>query len=256
MSTELVTVNNYYEKIQSSINSYKDFMGKLSRDPIRSNNENTERVSNAIVQANHATQNALKTIDDDLFFGFSQMSSGLSDVSREIGHMNANMNIAFARLGNVIEASSHRICSKLDELNNIMTNPALTKSREFYKRAITNYNKNYYEEAVEDLQKAIAENKTDYMAWFLLGKAYLFGVSKFVNIIDLDKAIESFTNSAKYIDHDAGNYPEAKQMASEIWFFLGLAQHSKGIDELHNQNNEGFSISIQNAYDSDRKSVV
>ena len=86
MSTDLVTVNYYYDKLESEVRSYKDFMESLSRDQIRASNQNAEQITSAVVNANYATRNALRNIDQSMFVGFSQMSSGLANVSREIGY--------------------------------------------------------------------------------------------------------------------------------------------------------------------------
>lgn len=128
---------------------------------------------------------------------------------------------------------------KLDEIHNILNNPLLTQSRELYRRALDNYKRGLYEEALEDGLGAVEKNKTDFISWYLLGHIYLFGAGKFSNVIDVDKAEEAFLNAAKYIDYDLGKSEEANSLGSEIYYYLGYARLIKSNDLLvENKNDE------------------
>jgi len=229
----------------------------------------TDKITSTIIDAQIATEKAISNnaqeINRTLNYGFSDVSrqvnaidntvqigftnvskqistmdntmrTGFSDVSRQIGVMNASMNMAFASLNSTVQESAQTICDRLDIMNNIMNNPSLTKSRELFRRASVNYNKGFYDEAIEDLLQAISSNKTDYISWFLLGKTYLFGAGEFSTVIDLNTAIESFKNAVKYITPDAKTHGDARLMAAEICFFLGLAEQTKAMDILHAEN--------------------
>jgi tetratricopeptide (TPR) repeat protein len=76
-----------------------------------------------------------------------------------------------------------------------------------------------------------------------MGKNYLFGVSEFSNIIDLDKAVEALAAAAKYIRPDITESDDAKKMASEIWFHLGLAKYVKS-NELIVKNIKEEAVSF------------
>lgn len=153
--------------------------------------------------------------------------------------INNTLEIGFDRLAeqmaeaaDAINAMSDKICSKLDEIHDIVNNPLLTQSRELYRRALTNFEKGYYEEALEDIKAAVEKNKTDFISWNLLGQIYLFGAGKFSNVINLDEAENAFFNAAKYIDADIGQSEEADKLASEIYYYLGYTRLVKSNDML------------------------
>lgn len=155
--------------------------------------------------------------------------------------INNTLEFGFDMLSNKLDAMSDRICSKLDQIHDIVNNPLLTQSRELFRRALNNYNRGYYEEALEDCSGAVEKNKTDFISWNLLGHIYLFGAGKFSNVIAVDKAEEAFFNAAKYIDSDIGHSDEANILASEIYYYLGLARLIKSNDYLiENKSNESY----------------
>lgn len=146
--------------------------------------------------------------------------------------MNNTISLGFSNMESKLDEVADRICSKLDEIHDIVNNPLLTASRELYRRALTNYDKGFYEEALEDCKAAVEKNKTDAISWDLLGQIYLYGAGKFSNVIDLDKAEESLSNAAKYVDPDIGKSDEANELASEIYYNLGYVRLVKSNDLL------------------------
>lgn len=159
-------------------------------------------------------QHGFNSINNTLEIGFDRMSAQMADIA------------------DAINAMSDKICSKLDEIHDIVNNPLLTQSRELYRRALTNFEKGYYEEALEDIKAAVEKNKTDFISWNLLGQIYLFGAGKFSNVINLDEAENAFFNAAKYIDADIGQSEEADKLASEIYYYLGYTRLVKSNDML------------------------
>lgn len=159
-------------------------------------------------------QHGFNSINNTLEIGFDRMSAQMAEVA------------------DAINAMSDKICSKLDEIHDIVNNPLLTQSRELYRRALTNFEKGYYEEALEDIKAAVEKNKTDFISWNLLGQIYLFGAGKFSNVINLDEAENAFFNAAKYIDADIGQSEEADKLASEIYYYLGYTRLVKSNDML------------------------
>ena len=135
--------------------------------------------------------------------------------------VNNTLSFGFARINDSITAMTEVICDKLDKIHDILNNPRLTAARELYRRAATNFEKGYFEEALEDCLQAVEKEKTDYFSWYLLGNIYLYGAGKFSNTIDLPKAEDAFFNAAKYIDADIGSSDEAKEFASQIYYGLG-----------------------------------
>ena len=135
--------------------------------------------------------------------------------------VNNTLSFGFERINDSITAMTEVICDKLDKIHDILNNPRLTAVRELYRRAATNFEKGYFEEALEDCLQATEKEKTDYFSWYLLGNIYLYGAGKFSNTIDLPKAEDAFFNAAKYIDADIGSSDEAKEFASQIYYGLG-----------------------------------
>ncbi len=144
-------------------------------------------------------QQGFDSINNTLEFGFKMVASGLA-------------------------AMSEKICNKLDEIHDIVNNPRLTAARELFRRASTNFEKGYYEEALEDCKQAVEKEKTDYLSWYLLGQIYLFGAGKYSNVINLTEAENAFENAAKYIDADINSSEEAKELASQIFYHLSYTK--------------------------------
>ncbi|GHU24625.1 hypothetical protein FACS1894164_11690 [Spirochaetia bacterium] len=202
-----------------------------------------EEQTYAVVGSQEAIARNITATNRYLLSGFSglaaqnaqlsrEVSSGFSELSYQMGKLGSTFAIGFARTIDTMRESSQAICDKLDAINENVSNPFLVKSRELYRRALVSYTKGFYEEAVEDLNEAIKINKTDYISWFLLGKTYLFGAGEFSCVIDLDASITALSSAAKYIKPDTAGYSEARLMASEICFYLGLARQTKAKELL------------------------
>ena len=257
----------YYDSGVAGKLSYNDYRQKIAMtrditDSIASNTDRsiaanaffTESIKSRIVDAQIATTNAMFNNTQDMIVAFS---SGLSGVSRQIGAMSANMGMAFAALNTTVQESAQAIYERLDTMNDILNNPSLTKSRELFRRASVNYNKGFYEDARNDLLDALASNKTDYISWFLLGKTYLFGAGELsTTVIDLDAAVDALKNAVRYITPDARDDVEARVMAAEMCFYLGLAQQTKAMDLFYAKNKmdcrnylEQAGVSYSQSYD-------
>ncbi|MDR0515502.1 MAG: hypothetical protein LBH25_00480 [Fibromonadaceae bacterium] len=108
-----------------------------------------DEINSAIVNAQIATSKAIynnaQELKGTLMMGFSgvssQLQSGVSNISRELGVMDSSMNMGFALLNRAVQQSSKSICDRLDNINNTLKNPLYTESRELYNRAALNYNK-------------------------------------------------------------------------------------------------------------------
>jgi alpha-tubulin suppressor-like RCC1 family protein len=225
-----------YKDYRQKVAMTRDITGAIARNTDRSIAANaffTESINARIVDAQIATTTAMYNNTQEMI---GALGAGFSDVSREIGEMNATMSMGFAALNSAVQKSAQNICDRLDTMNDILNNPSLTKTRELYRRASTSYDKGFYEEAKNDLLEALASNKIDYISWFLLGKTCLFGASEFSSVIDLDAAVDALKNAVKYITPDARKQEEARALAAEMCFFLGLAQQTRAMDALHAHN--------------------
>ena len=193
-------------------------MRQMSTGIQTSINKNTYAVVASANMLQSTFQNGFDSINNTLDLGFA-------GVSMEIGCMSASMSAGLSMLSEKMEKWGTEICDKLDKIHDIVNNPLLTASRELYRRAVTNTSKKFYEEALEDIKGAIENNKTDYISWGLMGKLYLFGMSEFSDVVDVQKSLEAFTNACKYITPDIEESEDAKKLASEYYFYLGYADY-------------------------------
>jgi alpha-tubulin suppressor-like RCC1 family protein len=257
-----VPVPFYYNSFTAKEQSYVDYMGNLHNSINSAIEENADRqiaanalfsseIQSTLISNQIATETALYNHTQQLD---STLKSGFSDVSRQLGDMGSAMTMGLASLNRSVQESSKAICDKLDAINDTLKNPLYTQARELYNRAFQNYNKELYEEALEDLQEAIAKNKTDPFSHLLLGQTYLYGISEFSKVIDLNAAIDAFRNAAKYITPEAKAHHVLCPAAAEIWFFLGLAYQTKANDDLHNANKTEYENNLNEAKNAYGKS--
>jgi tetratricopeptide (TPR) repeat protein len=271
MASELSTLSGYYDRKTAHDMDYREYMGKqamvkdIGTEIQRSTDQqmimtamtgikisdridqSAERIEHSMVRMQTGIQTSIKAqtlaivasqaaLAYTFNKGFDKINNtldmGFSGISNQLGEMTASFSMGFFSIEKAIEKMSKEICDRLDALHDIMNNPLLTQSRELYRRAVTNYNKGFFEEALEDIKSAVEKNKTDYISWFHFGKIYLFGVSEFSNVIDLEKAVENFVTAAKYNKPDITESADARRMAAEIYFYLGLASYSKSNDLL------------------------
>lgn len=213
-STYETAVRNQLSRLQNSNvmlrNSIRDMEYGIRSD-IR---QSTYAIVASQAMLAETFQHGFSSVNNTLEIGFDRMSARMADIADSIDSM------------------SDKICSKLDEIHDIVNNPLLTQSRELYRRALANFEKGYYEEALEDIKAAVEKNKTDFISWNLLGQIYLFGAGKFSNVINLDEAENAFFIAAKYIDADIGQSEEANKLASEIYYYLGYTRLVKSNDML------------------------
>ncbi|MFP3043274.1 hypothetical protein LQZ19_15780 [Treponema primitia] len=236
----LGTSGESYRNYLSHAAMTKDIVGSVERGAaanVAATAIATRQISGAINEqgaaiARHITANT--AVLEQGFSGLLQQgaetNARLYSIESGLGSIRADFNQGMAQLNDTFTRVGAAICDRLDAIDEKLSNPVLMQSRELYRRAATNYNKGFFEEAVEDLRKALDIYKTDYLSWFLLGKVYLFGAGEFSCVMDLDKSIAALESAAKYIKPDAAGHGEARLTAAEILFFLALARQTKARD--------------------------
>jgi hypothetical protein len=245
MINELALYEEFWSRknMVSSAGAYSDNMERLARNEISSIdnlNQSIETQTHALIASQaalaHTMNQGLGEVNNTMNQGFGQINNtlqaGFYGISNQLGYMTATMNTGFLNLENTINRMNAQVCEKLDALYNATIRPLLTKTREYYYLATESYKGGLFDDALDYINKALAEYKTDYISWFLQGKIYAFGASKHCNVIDLDKAINAFQNAAKYNEQYIGKSDEARRMAAEIHYNLGTAQFSKSNDLL------------------------
>jgi tetratricopeptide (TPR) repeat protein len=248
MANELVIADTYYSRTTAMGYGYRDFVANLAKSQTgeltgamreNSNREIAATVASASMVA-ESVQRMQAGITAAIGNQTEAIQAGFGRVADELGRMSSEMHLGFARTEAAVARLSSDICGRLDKIANILENPRGTAARELYNNAFVNYRKGFYEEALPDVQKAVEMLTTDYLSWFLEGEIYAFGAGEFSNIIDLDKSIAAYTNAAKYISPDAQKSEDAKRLAAEIHFYLGLAQSAKS-NELFRAGNQADS---------------
>jgi len=257
-----VPVPFYYNSASTKERSFIDYMGDINKSISSEIESNADRqiqanalfageIKSTLIDNQIATETALynhtQQIDGTLYQGFSS-------VSRQLGDMGSSMNMGLAALSSSVQKSTEEICEKLDDINKTLENPLFTQARELYNRALQRYSKGFYEEALKDLNESINKNETDPFSYFLLGQTYLFGISEYSNVIDLNASIDALKNAVKYITPDAKSYNEARLVAAEILFYLGLAYQTKANDDLHNSKKKDYEKYINEAKAAYKKS--
>lgn len=211
-------VANKVDSVNASIRQMSSGIQRMSTGIQTSINQNTYAVAASSVLLANTFNAGFDKLNNTLDLGFA-------GVLNSVGSMRASMSAGFDKLQETIDTWGTEICEKLDAIHDIVNNPLLTASRELFRRAQLNAQKQFYEEALEDVKGAIEKNKTDFISWGLMGKIYLFGMSEFSNVVDVPKALEAFTNACKYITPDIDESDEAKNMAAEFYFYAGYANY-------------------------------
>jgi len=232
----------YYDRQSVSSMDYRQYIEKQTKNIGADIKQSTDRVEESMIRMQTGVQTAINTqtsaivasqdaLSQTFQQGFDKVNNtldmGFTGISNQLGYMTSAFSFGLDRISDNIKRMSYEICDRLYAIQNISSNPLLTQSQELYRRAIENYNKGFFEEALEDIQLSVEKNKTDYMSWFLMGKIFAFGAGEFSNVIDLEKAIHAFTQAAKYNSPYISNSNDARLLAAEIYFYLGAAQYSQ-----------------------------
>jgi tetratricopeptide (TPR) repeat protein len=235
----------YYDRKSSWDENYSQYMEKqatMLKDINGSIKQNTSQIKDSMVCMQTGIQTAIDTQTSAIIAshdvlaqtyrqGFNSLNNtidmGFSGISKQLGYMGAAFSFGLDRISDNLKGMSKEICDRLDKIHDIVNNPLLTQSRELFRRAIANYNKSFFEEALEDIKAAVEKYKTDYLSWFLMGKLFAFGAGEFSNVINLVEAINAFTQAAKYNSPNIAESADARLLSAEIYFYLGTAQYSQ-----------------------------
>ena len=249
MSDEL-----YYRGNDSYETAVKNRLNELERSGVR----NTAAMLSGIQNMEYGIRGEIRESTCAIIASQSILAESFKD---SFDSVNNTLNVGFemiaagmGQLADSINAMSEAICNKLDEIHDIVNNPLLTASRELFRRASANFEKGYFEEALEDCKAAVEKNKTDYISWYLLGQIYLFGAGKFSNVIDLHKAEDAFLNAAKYIDSDLGKSKEANEFGSQIYYHLGYTRLLLSNDLLVEEKTDESNKKLEEAQKASKNS--
>jgi tetratricopeptide (TPR) repeat protein len=188
-----------------------------------------------ILASNNALRQAMgkgfNSVNNTLGRGFDSVNNtldrGFGEISNQLGCMTHAINMGFAMTEAAIGRMSDAVCARLDALVSIASQPVRTEARHRYHIAFERYQNGYFPDALQAVTEALKLDDNDYLSWFLMGRIYAFGAGELSNVINLDKAIDAYKKAAYYVTGPAKRSEDAKPVAAEICFYLGLAQLPK-----------------------------
>jgi hypothetical protein len=191
-----------------------------SKDIIKSIEENTtkriatdvaigERNQALIMKAQAANDANAYMVNQTMHQGFGELTDSLD------------------RLTDTVQKSAIMIYTKLDAIHKTLKTPRKTAAWELCQDAQENFDKELYEEARDQLLKAVELHNENYAAWYLLGMVYYKKKGEFGVVFDLEAAIAAFSNAVKYITPDARAHEELRSAAAVCWAYLGIARFHK-----------------------------
>lgn len=184
-----------------------------------------------------ASQNLLKEKFNEGFNSINNtLDFGFAGIDASLGKLSASFEAGLEILSSSIDKLNEDICNRLDSIQEALKKPLFTEARELYDRAVINYSKKLFQESLNDLLKAVELNPTDYFAWFLLGRVYLYGASEFGSVINPTEASLALLKATKYITSDIAVNEEAARLASEIYFHLSYAKYIESNEYYANGN--------------------
>ncbi|MCL1813660.1 MAG: hypothetical protein FWG29_09090, partial [Treponema sp.] len=276
----------YYNQYTAKERSYVEYMGEINKSISSEVERNTNKqiaanaaiagrlaseIDYSMVQMQTGIQTSINRQTSEIIAsnnvltqtyqqGYNELNNtldiGFSGLSNKLGQMGAAFSLGLDRISDTLKGMSKEICDKLDAIHDIINNPLLTQSRELFRRAIVNYNKGFFEESLEDIQAAVEKYKTDYMSWFLMGKLLAFGTGEFSNVINLEAAINAFTQAAKYNSPNISESTDARLLSVEIYFYLGTTQYAQSNELLRTRKENEASEMLANALKSFEKSFL
>ena len=258
----------YYDRNSAFTENYSQYMEKqalMLKDLNSSIKQGSDQIKESMVCMQTGIQTAINEqistiiasndiLNQTFQQGFNSLNNtidmGFSGISHQLGYMSAAFSFGLDRISDTLKGMSIEICDRLDKIHDIVNNPLLTQSRELFRRAIENYNKGFFEEALEDIQAAVEKYKTDYISWFLMGKVFSFGASEFSNVINLEEAIRAYAQAAKYNSPNTTVTNDARLLSAEIYFYLGVAQYSKSNELIRGKKETDAAEMLANALKS------
>lgn len=91
-----------------------------------------------------------------------------------------------------------QVLENLDEIHQTLLTPTQTQALEFRDMGTARLARGLYDKAIESFLEAEKLNDTDFITQLQLGKLYLYGKDKYVDVIDLNKALAHLTAAVRY----------------------------------------------------------
>jgi formylglycine-generating enzyme required for sulfatase activity/tetratricopeptide (TPR) repeat protein len=217
--------------------SYKDYLqtknfvsdvSSATRNAGRAVSMEISRQTREVIASNEAMARdnirAIESNTDAINTGFDRLSYGIDNISSGISDLNATFHWGF---GEAIASLGH-MNDALSELIKIAKSPIQTVAFNHFEIARDAYRQGLYQEALDELEKAIAGDHTSAgykLEWRfhqMKGTLQLGFVGADMSLVDLAKAEASFLQAARYGKSD---YPED---AGRAFLSAGWAAYCQG----------------------------
>jgi len=164
-----------------------------------------ESVENGIA----ASSQQLQRIGDITQIGFNEMSAGFQRITDQLKQISGQLS---------------EIAQKLDAIHETLKNPLATQARELFDRGMEAYGRGLFREAVHDLDEAAKVFPSDMLTHYYLGRLFLFGDDEDGSVVDLHRAVESFSLAFRYAKATRGDDHSIIQYVADSAFFEGQAR--------------------------------
>lgn len=233
--------SNAYKEWATHISEIDEFFGKEPRYPITTMQQHLKlefREQNQII--NNSTdkiatniQTATTSICSTLENGFENLittnENGFNRISESVDYLSAISDWGFTQLIEQQKASN----VLLSNIALLLKIPDIQKERQYYLeqglKFFTNSkaDKSFYDDALENFNKAENIEKTDYYLLQKIGLVYMFSI----NHLDINKALDYFLKSAKYSLGETHSFSQ------------------QTLNYLENEIDKEFSIQLRSIFD-------
>lgn len=181
----------------------------------------------------------MKDLREDMTMGLDMLGGQLNDLKYtcDRGFNGVMQGIAYlgglfdCRMTMVIEqmqtSNEHlkQILESLDEIHQTLLTPTQTQALEFRDMGTARLARGLYDKAIESFLEAEKLNDTDFITQLQLGKLYLYGKDKYIDVVDLNKALEHLTSAVRYGTAEVKYLASTKNPAllTEVKFLLSEA---------------------------------
>ncbi|CAN2044010.1 membrane hypothetical protein [Candidatus Magnetomoraceae bacterium gMMP-1] len=125
-----------------------------------------------------------------------------------------------------IENNQKNILNKLDSIHETLLSPVLTQAKEYYRIACDRIRKGFLDKALEAFKLAEKKNDTDSLLHYHIGMLYLYGVNKYVNVINLSKAKKHFALAYRYAKAETDIDKTFSKLSAECLLHASIANYA------------------------------
>jgi len=165
--------------------------------------------------------------------GFSRLEQRVTGLHSSIDDLRSDFNYGIALLADELalqNSTLEKMSDTLDKISGVVKTPTRTKAREFFVNGCDLFQKGLLDYALKELHRSEQEYTPDFFTQFYLGKLYLYGVNKDVNVIDLKKAEEHFRHATRI--GEAYKTKTIAKVTAEAYFHASWTQYLDALNTM------------------------